>query len=361
MYEVFDWKKSIEENIRIQKKFLTGLETMMKIGDIHPGFSEKTPIYHEDKMTVYHYKPLKENKGMTPILIIYALVNRETMMDLQEGKSFVESMLEDGHELYIIDWGYPTHEDMYLTMEDYVEDYIDHAVESVKEHAGVETINLLGVCQGGTLSLIYTALHPEKIHGIITMVAPVDFSTNDGLLFRWSKDLDIDKMVDAYGIIPGDFMNNGFLTLKPLSLMIGKYLNLIDDFDKPDVVNNFFRMENWIFDSPAQTGETLRQFVNDLYKDNKLIKGELVIGDRTVDLKNITMPVLNIYAEKDHIVPPAASKGLDKYVGTKDVETKSIPTGHIGIYVSSKAKKQVSPMISRWLKDKEKTATQKIT
>ncbi len=352
MYNVFDWKKTVEENIRIQKKFLTGFDTMMKIHDIHPGFSEKKEIYREDKMTVYHYRSLKKNREAVPTLIVYALVNRETMMDLQEGKSFVQSMLEDGHELYIIDWGYPTHEDMYLTMEDYIESYIDNAVEAVKDHAGVDALNLLGVCQGGTLSLIYTALHPEKVNALITMVAPVDFATDDGLLFRWSKDLDIDKMVDAYGVVPGDFMNNGFLTLKPLSLMIGKYLNLIDDFDKPDVVNNFFRMENWIFDSPGQAGEMLRQFVKDLYKENKLVKGELMVGDRPVDLKKVTMPVLNIYAEKDHIVPPAASKPLEKYVASKDVETKSIPTGHIGMYVSSKAKQQVSPMISRWLKEK---------
>lgn len=352
-----DWKKSFEESIRTQKKFLEGFDTMLGMTDApQPGFSEKIEIYAEDKMKVYRYKPLvKSGVNKIPTLIVYALVNRETMMDLQEDTSFVQNMLHDGQDLYIIDWGYPTQEDMYLTLEDYIQGYINNAVEAVKAHAKKEKINLLGVCQGGTFSLMYTALHPDNINALVTMVAPVDFSTDDGLLFRWGKYLDIDKMVDAYGVIPGDFMNNGFLTMKPISLIVGKYLNLIDDFDKPEVMSNFLRMENWIFDSPGQAGETIRQFINDLYKDNKLIKGQMKIGDQKVDLKKITMPVFNIYAEKDHIVPPSASKPLEKYVGTKDIETHGIPTGHIGMYVSSKAKKEVAPMISKWLKEKSKT------
>lgn len=351
---IFDIKKNFEQSINMQKKMLEGFETMINLQDVNPGFSEKEVIYEEDKMKVYRYKPLVRSISKVPTLVVYALVNRETMMDLQEGTSFIQNMLNEGQDMYIIDWGYPTPEDRYLTMEDYIAGYIDNAVEAIKEQSKVEKINLLGVCQGGTFSMIYAALFPQKINALVTMVAPVDFSTNDALLFRWGKHLDIDKIVEAYGIIPGEFMNNGFVTLKPISLMISKYTNLIDDLDNPEVMQNFLRMEKWIFDSPGQAGETIRQFINDLYKENKLAKGQLMIGDKKVNLKNITMPVLNVYAEKDHIVPPASVKPLAKLVGTKDVETHGIPTGHIGMYVSSKAKKEVSPLISKWLKEKSK-------
>ncbi len=352
MNQLFDWKKTLEENIQTQKKLLDGFDTLITMKDTEPGFSQKTLVYSEDKMKVYHYDPIVKDRNKIPTLIVYALVNRETMMDLEEDNSFVQNMLRDGQDLYIIDWGYPTREDMYLTLEDYIQGYLDNAVEAVKECSNKKKINLIGVCQGGTFSLMYTSLHPEKINALAVMVTPVDFSTDDGLLFRWGKYLDIDKMADAYGVIPGEFMNNGFLTMKPISLMVGKYLNLIDNFDQPEVMSNFLRMENWIFDSPGQAGETLRQFVNDLYKENKLIKGTMTIGDQKIDLKKITMPVLNVYAEKDHIVPPASSIPLEKYVGTKDIETHGIPTGHIGMYVSSKAKKEVAPLISSWLKKK---------
>lgn len=354
MMDLFDYKKNFEEAIHAQKKMLEGFETMLSLQNTKPGVSEKELVYSEDKMKMYRYKPLVRSISKVPTLIVYALVNRETMMDLQEDNSFIKNMLNDGNDIYIIDWGYPAKEDRYLTMEDYIQGYIDNAVEYIRKVSKADKINLLGVCQGGTLSIIYTSLNSEKVNALVTMVAPVDFSTDDGLLFRWGKYLNIDKMVEAYGVVPGEFMNNGFLTLKPISLTVGKYLNLIDDLDKPEVMENFLRMESWIFDSPGQAGEMLRQFINDLYKENKLAKGKLIIGGQKVNMKNITMPVLNVYAEKDHIVPPSASKPLEKYVGTKDIETYGVPTGHIGMYVSSKAKKDVAPKISKWLREKSR-------
>jgi polyhydroxyalkanoate synthase len=109
------------------------------------------------------------------------------------------------------------------------------------------------------------------------------------------------------------------------------------------------RMEKWIFDSPDQAGETFRQFIKDFFQQNKLMKGEVEIGDNTVDLKKVTMPVLNVYAEQDHLVPPDASKALKGCVGTKDYSELSFPGGHIGIYVSGKAQKTIPPAIGEWL------------
>jgi polyhydroxyalkanoate synthase len=156
-------------------------------------------------------------------------------------------------------------------------------------------------------------------------------------------------MVDTLGNIPGDFMNLGFLMLKPYQLMMDKYIGLVESSRDAAVVKSFLRMEKWIFDSPDQAGETIRKFINDLYKNNKLIKGELEIGERKVDLKNIHMPVLNIYAEQDHLVPPASSKPFEKYISSKDVTTKSFPVGHIGMYVSSRSQNTLAPLISDWL------------
>jgi len=156
-------------------------------------------------------------------------------------------------------------------------------------------------------------------------------------------------MVDALGNIPGDFMNLGFLMLKPFQLMIDKYIGLVESAEDPTAVQNFLRMEKWIFDSPDQAGETLRKFVNELYKENRLIKGQLEIGGRKVDLKRIDMPLLNIYAEQDHLVPPSSSKPLGELVSSSDVTTRSFPVGHIGMYVSSKSQRELAPAIAGWV------------
>ncbi|WP_027624860.1 class III poly(R)-hydroxyalkanoic acid synthase subunit PhaC [Clostridium lundense] len=349
-----DMEKSFNEMISAQKKLLKGMEVMMNVSEEGSDCTPKELIYKEDKMKLYHYTPLVKSPCKVPTLIVYALVNRQYMMDIQQDRSVIKNLLELGLDVYIIDWGYPTAEDRYLTMEDYIEGYINNAVDVICKNNNVDKVNLIGVCQGGTFSTIYSALHPSKIKNLVTMVTPIDFNIDEGLLFKWGKYLNIDNMVDAYGVVPGSVMNSGFIILKPFQLMVDKYVGLIDNIDNADVMGNFMRMEKWIFDSPGQAGETLRQFVKDLYRDNKLVKGELVIGDKKVDLKNINMPLLNIYAEYDHLVPPSASKPLNDFVSSTDKEMCSFPVGHIGMYVSSKSQKEIAPKMAKWLMDRSK-------
>lgn len=351
-----DLKESYMDFLDTQKKLISGIETVLELDQVKPGVSEKELIYSEDKMRLFRYvnDSNKQTEVKTPLLIVYALVNKETMMDLEEDNSFVKRLMDEGIDVYIIDWGYPTMDDKYITLEDYIAGYIDNAVDAVLKDSGAEKVNMLGVCQGGTFSLIYSTLFQEKVKNLITMVAPADFDVEGGLLFKWGKYLDIEEIVKAHnGIIPGDFMNDAFVTLEPISLNFTKYLNLIDQLDNVDNTTNFLRMENWIFDSPDQVGATIIQFVNDFYRDNKLAKGEFYLGDKHVDLKNLTIPVLNMYGSRDHIVPPAASKAVTKLVGSKDVTEKEIETGHIGMYVSRRARNIVTPTIGEWLKERD--------
>jgi polyhydroxyalkanoate synthase len=164
--------------------------------------------------------------------------------------------------------------------------------------------------------------------------------------------MDVDLMVDTLGNIPGDFMNMGYVMLKPFQLMIDKYIGLVESASRVDVVINFLRMEKWIFDSPDQSGEAFRRFVHDMFKENNLVKNKLKIRGRTVNLKKITMPLLNVFAAKDHLVPPSSSKPLGDLVGSKDVTTKSFAVGHIGMYVSSKSQKELAPIISDWVNER---------
>jgi len=158
--------------------------------------------------------------------------------------------------------------------------------------------------------------------------------------------------VEAFGNVPGEFMNWGFLMLKPLQLMVQKYLGFVSILDDEENLRSFLRMEKWIFDSPDQAGEAFRQFVKDFYQGNKLIRGTVELGGNKVALRQVTMPVLNIYAKEDHLVPPSSSIPLEKHVGSSDVTTLAFPGGHIGIYVSSRAQRELAPAIARWVKDR---------
>ena len=345
--------KLAEEMADYSRKLGQGIENLMNAGEIDTGVTPKHPVYQEDKLTLYRYEtPEGVEPQDVPLLIVYALVNRPYMTDIQENRSTIRGLLETGQDVYLVDWGYPDGADLSLTMDDYINGYLDRCVDHICEAHGVDRINILGICQGGTFSLCYSSLHPEKVRNLVTMVTPVDFQTPDNVLSAWVKHVDVDLLVDTLGNIPGEMLNWTFLSLKPFSLTGQKYVNMVDVLDDADKVKNFLRMEKWIFDSPDQAGETFRQFIKDFYQHNKLLKGEVQIGSQVVDLGNITCPVLNIYALQDHLVPPDASKALNGKTGSDDYTELAFPGGHIGIYVSGKAQKEVTPAIGNWLNER---------
>ena len=261
----------------------------------------------------------------------------------------VKGLLERGEDVYVIDWGYPDQADRYLDMEDYVERFLGGCVDFLRASHGIDAINLMGICQGGVLSLCYAALHPDKIRNLVTTVTPVDFHTPDNLLSRWIRDIDMDLMIDTLGNVPADQMNVSYLMLKPFRLNFQKYVGFVDTLEDADQVEDFLRMEKWIFDSPDQAGEMLRQFVNQFYKGNGFINGGIRVGTQAPTLADVTMPVLNIYALQDHLVPPDASRALKGLVGTKDYSELAFRGGHIGLYVSSRAQHEVPTAICDWL------------
>ncbi|TAF33783.1 MAG: class III poly(R)-hydroxyalkanoic acid synthase subunit PhaC [Cytophagales bacterium] len=344
-------EKITKEMVATSEKLLKGYQMLSEIEDVDLATAEKELVFQVDKLRLFRYVSEKRTCKV-PLLMVYALVNRFEMLDLQPDRSFVRNMLNAGIDVYVIDWGYPTKQDRYLTMHDYINGYIGDCVDYIRKTHKIPKVNLLGICQGGTFSTIFSALHPNKVQTLTTLVAPFDFDTEDGLLFKWSRSLDVDKVVDCNdGLVPGEFLNMGFDMLKPLS-KVKKFNSLPDMMTDKAKLMNFLRMEKWVADSPSQAGECYRQFIKDLYQNNKLIKGELIIDGEKVNLKNITMPVLNIYASDDHLVPPSATKPLNEHVGTKDKELYEFPGGHIGVFVGNRSQKELAPKVANFIKDR---------
>ncbi|MGZ3900491.1 MAG: class III poly(R)-hydroxyalkanoic acid synthase subunit PhaC [Bacteroidia bacterium] len=344
----------LKEMTEMGQKILKSYDTLKEIGEVDIATTPKTEVYKEDKLTLYRYNRDTEATYKTPVLIVYALVNTYKMLDLQPDRSYIKNLLKAGMDVYLIDWGYPTSGDRYLSIEDYVTGYINNCVDHIRKKHRIDKINILSICQGGTLSVIYASLYPNKVKNLVTHVTPIDFSTNDGLLFRWSKDMDFDKLVEAnHGLIPGEFLNQGFDMLKPM-MKVQKQQALASSMEERDKLMNFLRMERWIGESPDQAGECFRQFMKDLYQKNKLVKGELEVGGKKVNLKNLTCPLLNIYATEDHLVPPAATKPLNDLVGSTDKELYSFKGGHIGVFVGSRSQKELAPAVAEWLKKRDK-------
>lgn len=347
-----DPTQALAEIAQFQRKLAAGMQNLPQLDEPEYANTPREAVYREDKLTLWHFKGSTTPTAKTPLLIVYALVNTVWMTDLQADRSLVRNLLDQGEDVYLIEWGYPDGADRWLTLDDYLNGYLDRCVDAVRRRHQLDAINLLGICQGGTFSLCYTAMHPEKVHNLITMVTPVDFQTPDNMLSQWTRHLDVDRFVDVMGNIPAGLMNWVYLTLKPVRLNQQKYIGLVDLLDNPAELANFLRMEKWIFDSPDQAGEAFREFIKKFYQGNQLVNHDMEIGGRPVDLELITQPVLNIFAEHDHLVPPDASRALAKHIGSSDYSELVFKGGHIGIYVSSRAQREVAPAIHAWLEER---------
>ena len=333
----------------LRRKLAAGIDTLRQLDDVDFGVTEREEVWRDGKVVLYRFRGATAPTARVPILVCYALVNRPYMVDLQEDRSLVKNLLARGEDIYIIDWGYPDRSDRFLNLEDYIERFIGGAVDHLRQAHGLPSINLLGICQGGVFSLCYASLHPQKVRNLITMVTPVDFHTADNMLSNWTREVDVDQLVDTLGNIPADMMNVTYLMLKPWRLFAQKYVGMVDILDSPGAMEDFLRMEKWIFDSPDQAGEAFREFTTQFFQGNRFVTGGARIGDQEVHLGLVEMPILNIYAEQDHLVPPDASRALRALVGTDDYTELSFRGGHIGIYVSGRAQKEVPDTIHGWL------------
>jgi polyhydroxyalkanoate synthase len=321
---------------------------------VRVGCSQKQAVFTRGKTTLYRYLPLAQSGG-PPLLICFALVNRPYVLDLQPDRSLIRRLLEGGRDVYLIDWGDADETDRRTDLNDYIETHLGGCVEYLRAAAGGAPVDLMGVCQGGVLSLCCAALHPRSIGRLITVTTPVDFHTPDNLLGRWVRGVDT-SLLEACGNLPGEVLNALFLSLMPFRLTQEKYVRLLAGAPDQAAVEDFVRMERWIFDSPPQAAAALAQFVRLFYQENAFVRGTLSLNGRALELKAVRQPLLNLYARGDHIVPPAACAALAQHVGSDDYSELALDTGHIGMYASRAAREEIPRRILTWLRERDPKA-----
>ncbi len=340
--------------------FLKAGEIMARIGK--PPNTVRTPsevIYRENKLKVLHYPPTTKTVQPTPILIVSSLVNKYYILDLMPGRSFVEYLTAQGFPVYMIDWGTPDDADHKVTLEDYLDVYLGNAISRTLENAGAKALSLVGYCMGGTMALIYAALHPVKIKNIVLLATPVDFH-NDSLLSVWARReyFDVDKFIDTHGNAPDDVLQNTFAMMKPTK-NITRYADLMANAKDEEFVETFLAFDYWVNDAVPVAGETFRKFIKDTYQDNLLVKSEMKLGSRRIELTKIKCPLLNIVAQHDNIVPPESSLCLMELVGSRDKELLQVKGGHHGLSIGPGALTTVWPKTAEWLKARQATTSTK--
>ena len=315
------------------------------------GCSPSEVVYEEDRVKLLHYTSDAPPKYKTPLLFVFALVNRPYILDLKCGKSVVEHFVKRGFDTYLLDWGVPGDADRFLTLEDHINGYLLNCIEYICERANVPQTNILGYCMGGTMSAIFTSLHQDLVRNLILMAAGIEFGKRDGLLQLWTDPsvFDVDHFTQVHGNCPPWFLQNSFLLLKPVQNFLEKPINLFEKVTDTEFVDDYFTMEGWLNDNIPVPGEVFREFVKYLYQQNRLVKGTMPLGKHLVNLKNITCPVLNLMATKDDLVPCSQSEPFNDLVSSTDKRTVEFKAGHIGLAVGSRAQKELWPPACDWL------------
>jgi polyhydroxyalkanoate synthase subunit PhaC len=318
-------------------------------GSIGVGETPNEVLAETRAYRLLHYQQMVSKTARTPILVVYALINRSYVLDLQSDKSWIRSLLSQGFDVYLIDWKTPTAADKYVSFDDYVNCYIDDCVETVLKRNKVEKLTLHGYCMGGTMSTMYTALHQDRVRNLAVIAPVIDGQKDFSVIGNLAKNMDVDKMLQIIGNLQSEQLYAFYLTLKPFKQGINKYWNFLQNVDNEQFVDNFLRLEKWLYDTPPIAGETFRQWVSDIYQKNLLMKNEMRLRDKIVDLSTIKVPLLNIIADEDHLVSPQCSAPLNDIVSSTDKRLMKFQTGHVGLIASLYSQNNVLPKVGQWL------------
>jgi polyhydroxyalkanoate synthase len=331
------------------------LITILDAATAPVGLTPKTPIWRKNKAILYRYQRSQPPRYPIPLLLVYALINRPYILDLRPGQSLIAYLVDQGFDVFLLDWGDPQDEDASLTLDDLVADYLPLAVQQVLRATGASEISMLGYCMGGTLAALYAATHPNvpagPLRNLICLASPIDFAAGNTPLSLWLRPeyCNVQALVETLGNVPPAFIDLGMRLLRPIANTIGGYQHLWEHLDDPEFVCRWQAMHRWLNDGVAFPGAAFCQWITAFYQENRLIRDALMLRHRRVRLARITASLLVIAAQNDYIVPAAQVAPLFDHVGSADRELLVLPGGHVSLITGRAAAHILWEPLVRWL------------
>jgi polyhydroxyalkanoate synthase len=313
------------------------------------GCSARTLLYRRGTLSLYHYQAKAEEIYRVPLLFVMPVTHGTDIFDLAHGQSLFEFLLARGYDVYATHWNAPTAEESGLKLEDYVLDFIPECIRRIQSDTGVEAVSLVGYCMGGVLASLYAALHPEgPLKNLVCLTTPVDFSKMFFGTLLENMRIDIDRVADDKGLLPGPTIVRAIDLHRPATRLAAK-VRLWDNMWNDAYVKAHRRLERFDAETLPLPGAFCRQVLDELVEKNSLVNGGLSIGGKPVMLDNIRAPLLHVIARYDTLVPPECAAPLMHKCGSVDKEELVLHGGHVSLVAGPAAIKRMWPKLDEWL------------
>ncbi len=316
------------------------------------------PVWtNKNKIRIEHdtvlLRDFSTNKDDTPI---YSLIlapyagHTSQIADYDQGQSLVEAFQQHGiDKVAVTDWKSATQ----LTKNYNIDSYINSVDQCVDVLGGI--VNVIGLCQGGWLGAMYAARYPEKVNSLTLAGSPIDTDAGEGqikeLAHTYPMSFYEELVTMGNGLLKGEFMLQGFKNMHMGKQYFDKYAELYRNIDDREYIRKFEKFESWYEYTIDLPGRFYLQVVQELFKENRLAKGEFVGLGKKLSLKDIKCPIYLLAGERDDITPPEQVFNAEKFVGTDKTKIKKdlADGGHIGLFMGHKPLEENWPNIVKWI------------
>jgi poly[(R)-3-hydroxyalkanoate] polymerase subunit PhaC len=326
---------------------------ILTIPDASIGQTPRDVVWTHRGTTLYRYRSSHREHAI-PVLLVFALINRPEIFDLRPGNSFVEFLLGQGYDVFLVDWGVPDEEDSDMGIAEFVCDELHWAIRETLRRCGEQELTLLGWCIGGTLCAMYCALHPAgAVRNAVLLTTPIDPSGS--LYARWvgHDEFDVDLVAERYRAVPGAGIDWANKLMKPVTNYVTGYRRVFQSIlDGTDPREGYQTMAKWIGDNPPFPARAYREWITWMYKENRLVAGRVRLRGKRIELTRIEQNLLVVTAGSDHIAPPEGTVAILDLASSEDVTHFVRPGGHIGLMAGSKAKHEIWPELADWLRER---------
>ncbi len=314
-----------------------------------PGWATPNdPVLELPGVILRNFSKKSATKG-TPVVIIPPQAgHHSSIADYGPEQSLVETILCATDSVYVTEWKAATPERKDETIDDSVR-AMGQCIDVVCEKRS--KVCLIGLCQGGWQSAIYTALHPEKVESLTLAAAPIDFKAGGGKIQFYTEMYPMffyeSLVAMGGGTMPGEYMKLGFKMLNPVDRFFLDYSDLYSNINDSEYMERYRKFRDWYEYTQNLPGKMYLQIVKELFKENRLINGGLKILGRGVNLHTIKCPLVLVAGEKDDITLGEQIFNTENHVNSKDITKLTVPAGHIGVFMGKKILKEYWPQILR--------------